>query len=119
MKEIILILVSILFGAIGQILMKYGTMHASSANGEGVLAMLLKYFTNLPILAGLSFYALSAVIWIFAISKVELSFAYPMVALGYVVVVIASYFLFGEGVSALRIAGLVTIIAGVLMIAKS
>jgi multidrug transporter EmrE-like cation transporter len=118
MKEIILILVSILFGAIGQVLMKYGTMHASS-DGEGVLAVLLKYFTNLPILAGLSFYALSAVIWIFAISKVELSYAYPMVALGYVVVVTLSYFLFDEGVSALRIAGLATIIAGVLIIAKS
>ena len=119
MKEIVLILISILFGAVGQLLMKFGTMRAGTAEGEGVAALLLKYFTNLPILAGLSFYALSAVIWIFAISKVELSYAYPMVALGYVVVVTVSYFAFGESVGVLRIAGLVTIIAGVLMLAKS
>lgn len=119
MKEIMLILVSILFGAVGQLLMKFGTTRVGAAEGDGVAALLVKYFTNLPILAGLSFYALSAVIWIFAISKVELSFAYPMVALSYVLVVTVSYFLFGESVGALRIAGLITIIAGVLMIAKS
>lgn len=119
MKEIMLILISILFGAVGQLLMKFGTNHVGAAEGDEVAALLVKYFTNLPILAGLSFYALSAVIWIFAISKVELSFAYPMVALSYVLVVTVSYFLFGESVGALRIAGLITIIAGVLMIAKS
>ncbi|MGZ4134202.1 MAG: EamA family transporter, partial [Tumebacillaceae bacterium] len=64
-------------------------------------------------------YALSAVVWIFAISKVELSYAYPMVALGYIVVFGLSYLILGESISVLRLAGLVTIVAGVLMIAKS
>lgn len=119
MKSIVLILISVLLGAVGQVVMKYGTSHVATTGGEGVAGMLLKYFTNLPILAGLACYALSAVVWIFAISKVELSYAYPMVALGYVVVFGLSYFLLGESISVLRLAGLVVIVAGVLMIAKS
>jgi len=50
---------------------------------------------------------------------VQLSIAYPMVASGYVLVVLLSYLLLHEPVSSLRVLGLLTIVAGVIIIANS
>ncbi|HHV15191.1 MAG TPA: cation/cationic drug transporter [Gelria sp.] len=118
MHPYILVFISIIFGSCGQVVMKFGTSQVNTA-GLGFLAQFLKYFTNIPILTGLLLYTLSAVVWIFAISKVQLSIAYPMVASGYVLVVLLSYLLLQEPVSSLRVLGLMTIVAGVIIIANS
>lgn len=118
-KPIWLILVSVLLGAAGQVLMKYGTLRVQTVGGETVIQMIVKFFTNFPILCGMGLYALSAVTWIFALSKVQLSYAYPMVAGGYVIVAIASYYLFGDSLSMMRIIGLVAIVVGVILVAQS
>jgi len=119
MRTYVLLFVSIALGALGQVTMKWGTMKVAAVDGEGIRGLLFKYFTNPQILLGLVLYALSAVLWILAISKVNLSFAYPMVALGYIIVFGISHFAFGESISLLRLIGLITIVAGVAMIAKS
>ncbi len=118
MHPYILVFISIILGSCGQVVMKMGTSQVST-NGLSFLPLLLKYFTNIPILSGLLLYTLSAVVWIFAISKVQLSIAYPMVASGYVLVVLLSYLLLHEPVSSLRVLGLLTIVAGVIIIANS
>ncbi|HBQ25975.1 MAG TPA: cation/cationic drug transporter [Syntrophomonas sp.] len=118
MHPYILVFISIILGSSGQVAMKLGTSQVSTT-GLGFLAMLFKYFTNIPILTGLLLYTLSAVVWIFAISKVQLSIAYPMVASGYVLVVLLSYLLLHEPLSSLRVLGLMTIVAGVIIIANS
>ncbi len=118
MHPYILIIISIVLGACGQIIMKMGTSQLT-VSGLSIMNQLLKYFTNIPILTGLVLYTLSAVFWIFAISKVQLSVAYPMVASGYVLVVILSYLLLHEPVSSLRILGLIVVVAGVVIIANS
>jgi multidrug transporter EmrE-like cation transporter len=118
MHPYILVFISIILGAGGQVVMKMGTSQVSTA-GLSFLSLLLKYFTNMHILTGLLLYTLSAVVWIFAISKVQLSIAYPMVASGYVLVVLLSYLLLHEPVSSLRVLGLLTIVAGVIIIANS
>lgn len=118
MPPYLLAIISIVLGACGQIVLKMGTSQAAAA-GMSLLEQLLKYFTNLYILGGLVLYTLSALVWIFAISKIQLSIAYPMVASGYVLVVILSYLVLHEPVSSLRILGLVVIVAGVVIIANS
>jgi len=118
-KPIVLILISVFLGAIGQILMKFGTMRVQIAEGETVFQMIFKYFTNVPILCGMGMYALSAVTWILALSRSQLSYAYPMVAGGYVIVAISSYFLFGDTLSLMRMLGLAVIVIGVIMVAVS
>lgn len=107
----IMVLLSVLLGAIGQILMKLGVMK--------IQLSIVNIITNVHILSGLSLYGLSAIFWILAISKLDLSYAYPMVALGYVLAFILSYFILGESISLVRIIGLGTIVVGVFIIAKS
>ena len=82
----------------------------------GVLAA---YLANPYIWSALLLYGISAVLWLYSLTKVELSFAYPMVALGYVLVCVFSVLLFKETMPGLRIAGLCVIVAGIIMIALS
>ena len=68
--------------------------------------------------AGLAIFAVSAVLWLFALSRADLSFAYPFAALGYVIIVIASILFLGEHVQPVTWVGVVLIIAGIVLIAQ-
>ena len=93
-----------------------GHFEYSAAN---VLPIGLKVAQQPHILGGLVCYAISVVVWILALSRVEVSIAYPMLSLGYVVNAAAAYFLFGEDVNAMRMAGIFVIIVGVVLVARS
>lgn len=83
------------------------------------LSRALGSYGSMQVLVGLSLYAVSAVTWLMALRRVELSVAYPLVATGYVIVVIASYFLFQESISPQRWLGLGFITIGVILLGKS
>ena len=74
---------------------------------------------NRPILGGLACYVVSVVVWILALSRVEVSVAYPMLSIGYVVNALAAWLLFGEQLRATRMAGIGVIIVGVWLVARS
>jgi multidrug transporter EmrE-like cation transporter len=74
---------------------------------------------NPPIIAGLFCYAISVVVWILALARVEVSVAYPMLSVGYVLNALAAWWLFGENLSATRIAGIGIILIGVWLVARS
>jgi len=59
------------------------------------------------------------VVWIMALSRVEVSIAYPLLSIGYVVNAIAAYYLFGEAVTPMRLTGIAIIIVGVWIVARS
>lgn len=114
MKEIYIILFSVLLGAVGQIAFKYGATHIPETG-----SITEKIIAAWPIIGGLFLYGLSTLFWIYALRTVELSYAYPLISLGYVLVFAASYFLFQESISPLRLGGLVLIISGIVLVAKS
>jgi multidrug transporter EmrE-like cation transporter len=62
---------------------------------------------------------LSVVVWILALARVEVSVAYPMLSLGYVVNALAAWWLFNESLSGARIAGIGVILVGVWLVARS
>lgn len=116
-----LVLAGVLLNAAAQLLLKAGTnaighFEYSAAN---VLPIGLKVAHQPHILGGLLCYAISVVVWILALSRVEVSIAYPMLSLGYVVNAAAAYFLFGEDVNAMRMAGIFVIIVGAVLVARS
>ncbi|WP_145138709.1 multidrug efflux SMR transporter [Roseomonas gilardii] len=71
------------------------------------------------VLGGLTCFGLSAVVWLLVLSRMNLSQAYPCVALGFVLTMCAGYFLLGEPINMLRIGGLSLILAGVACVAVS
>ncbi len=119
MKGIPLILLAVMLGATGQIIMKKGMMIYGEVSAGSVWSQLVPILKVPQVLIGFLCYGISAVLWIAVVSNVDLSLAYPMVSLAYVIVFLASWLLLGEHISALRVAGLVIIIAGVLVISRS
>jgi multidrug transporter EmrE-like cation transporter len=119
MRGIPLIITAVLLGAVGQIIMKKGMQIYGEVTAGSVWRQLVPILKVPQVTVGLLCYALSAVLWIAVVSKIDLSLAYPMVSVAYVAVFVASWFLFGEKISAIRIAGLVLIVAGVVVISRS
>jgi multidrug transporter EmrE-like cation transporter len=115
------IMISVLGGAVGQILLKKGM------GGMGPLTLSLgklgellwRMGTNPYVIAGLAIYVTGTVFWLVALSRVDLSYAYPFASLSYVVMLIAAWLLFKEDLSLLRLAGTGVVILGVLLISRS
>ena len=61
----------------------------------------------------------SVVFWILALSRVDVSIAYPMLSVGYIVTALAGWLLFSEALGPARVAGILIIIAGVWLVARS
>ncbi|WP_236575795.1 SMR family transporter [Paenibacillus sp. USDA918EY] len=99
--------------------MKLGTTKLINSQFSTIYEKLFVYFTNSYVLLGVFLYGISALVWVLAIARLPLSVAYPMVALGYVLVCISSAFLFHEGFNMYKFAGIILIIAGVLCISRS
>ncbi len=116
-----LILVSVTLAAIAQVTLKMGMNHVTDANG-GQLALsgesLKQILTTLLVWVGLGIFAISAVLWLFALSRASLSFAYPFAALGYVIIVAASILFLDEHVPPLGWAGVACIVVGILLVAQ-
>jgi drug/metabolite transporter (DMT)-like permease len=116
-----LILVDVALNVTGQLSLKYGM--SKFGNFSLSLATLppvfMKAATNLHVLLGLLCYGLGFLVWLIVLSKAEVSYAYPMISLGYVFTAILARMLLGEAVSATRMAGILVTCLGVFLIARS
>jgi multidrug transporter EmrE-like cation transporter len=121
--NLILILVSVCLAGTAQVTLKIGVDRVTKAGGTSHIAVGgtgLRDLAASPVVwGGLLLFGLSAIVWLFALSRVELSFAYPFAALGYVIIVLASLTVLHESVPPLRWAGVALIIAGIVLVART
>ncbi len=104
------ILMAVFLGTAAQLFLKAGTNATPVGFG---LAL------EPRILAGIGCYAVSLVVWILALAKTPVSVAYPMVSLGFALNALLAWWLLGEAVTPMRMAGIGVIIAGVFLVARS
>jgi drug/metabolite transporter (DMT)-like permease len=111
----------ILLNAAAQLLLKMGTkaVGAIHLTAENWLPIGMKLATQLPIIGGLSCYVISVVVWIIGLSRVDVTIAYPLLSLGYIVNAIGAWYFLGEAVSAQRLLAIVIIIVGVALLTRS
>lgn len=116
-----LIFTGVFLNALAQLLLKAGTNAVGhfSFTADNVLPVGWKLATQPYILGGMVCYAVSLVVWIMALSRVEVSIAYPMLSVGYVLNAIAAWYFFGESVTLTRLLGIGIIILGVYIVARS
>ena len=116
-----LILVGVMLNAVAQLFLKAGTNVVGELkfSQATLLPTILKVAFQPYIFAGLTCYVFSVAIWIVALSKVQVSIAYPMLSIGYIVNAIAAAYLFGETLTDLKIVGIMVIILGVYLVARS
>jgi len=116
-----LILFGVLLNASAQLLLKAGTNAVGRFEfaAHNIVPVATRVAFEPHIAAGMMCYAVSLVVWIMGLSRVEVSVAYPLLSLGYVINAVAAWYLFGEAIGAMRIAGIGLIIVGVYLIARS
>ena len=121
MAVLVYILPSVFLGVIGQLLLKRGmlVMGPLSLSGGNVGSLVWSIFTNPWVIAGLALYVSGTLFWLIALSRAELSFVYPFATLSMALIIVSSHFIFGETISGLRLLGIVTIVVGVLIVARS
>lgn len=115
-----MIISSVAMSAIAQILMKYGMSRPAmqrALGGGSVVDALWQIATSPGVIGGLFVFGISVCAWLYVLSRVDVSFAYPFVSLGMVLTVLSGWLILGESVPLLRIAGLVLIVAGVMVVA--
>jgi multidrug transporter EmrE-like cation transporter len=116
-----LILFGVVLNAAAQLLLKAGTNAVGqfAFTADNIVPVGTRIAFEPHILAGVTCYGVSLVVWIMGLSRVEVSIAYPMLSLGYLINAVAAWYLFGESLSAMRLIGIGFIIAGVFVIARS
>lgn len=116
-----LVLLGVLLNAAAQLCLKAGTNAVGhfAFTGTNLLPVGWKLATQPFILTGLACYVVSVVVWIMALSRVQVSIAYPMLSIGYLVNAIAARALFNEPVTSIRLGGILIIIVGVYIVARS
>ena len=76
------------------------------------------YLINYKLLGGFLLYFLSAILYLYALKKIDLSIAYPTISISYILIIFLSYYLFGEAVTSYKILGSILILLGVFFIWK-
>ena len=114
-------MLGVLLNAGAQLLLKAGTnaighFEFTSAN---IVPVGMKLALEPHILGGVGCYVVSLVVWIMGLSRVEVSIAYPMLSVGYVINALAAWYLFGESLTAQKLVGIGFIIAGVFLVTRS
>ncbi len=115
-----LILTAVFLNAAAQLALKQGAgrLGGMSFSLDNIVPIGIQVVFNAWIFLGLLLYGVSVVLWILALSRVEVSYAYPLLSVGYVVVAIAGYFVFHEPLSATKILGIALIVAGVIFLSR-
>jgi len=116
-----LVMAGVLLNAAAQLLLKAGTNAVGRFDFTlaNALPVGLKFAAQPYMLAGLSCYAVSLVLWVMALSRVPVSIAYPMLSLGYILNAAAAHWWLGEPITLARAAGIGLIVLGVLIVARS
>ena len=109
-KTMALILGAVLCSAAGQLLLKAGAQHLS---GLGRVEFLLAAFRDVRVLLGLAAWVGSTVFWLYVLRVAPLSRAYLLSSLTYVLIPIASVYVFGEQMRRMHAVGMALILAGV------
>lgn len=121
LPTVALICLSVLTSVAGQTTIKLGVSRPegaslSPADPVALIAMILH---SPLVMAGLILYGVGALSWIIVLSRLDLSLAYPFVALNFVLIAIVSRLVLSESIPSLRWVGIAVICIGILLVARS
>jgi drug/metabolite transporter (DMT)-like permease len=118
LKNLLLIFLTVVINTTGQFVVKSGV------NKLGVVSLfdfhaIARALTSWIVIAGFVIYFVSALLWISVLSKTELSWAFPLLSISYVITVLLSPILLRESFSAQRIIGTLVICLGVFLVSRT
>jgi hypothetical protein len=121
-----LVLICVIMGGFGQIYMKKGLKITGGLELSQILSKkLISTFLERNVFTGFVLYVLASVLWLVVLSKAEVSYVYPLIALGYVVTALLAKFYFpligmqSENITYIRWFGILLILGGVFLVTRS
>ena len=118
-RALVLIVMSVVLSSSGQTVLKLGLNEFTDAQKETAGTFVRTAIFSWQVWAGLGLFALSVLLWMRVLASHDLSWGYPLLGLSYVFVALAGWLVFGEQFGLGRIVGIVLIIAGAALIARS
>lgn len=109
-----LLLTAICLTVTGELLLKAGVDRVGEFSPS--FSVVLRTFTEWRVVLGFALIFSGSLFWLGVISRADFSFAYPLLALSYVISLIPARFLLGENVSWNRVVGALIIVAGVVVV---
>jgi multidrug transporter EmrE-like cation transporter len=116
-----IILTGVMLNAVAQLALKASVkeMGAIGLNFSSSTTAFLRLASEPFLWTGLVCYGISVIVWILALSRVDVSIAYPMLSMGYVVNAFFAWQLFGEAMNPARMIGMGIVLLGVYVLARS
>jgi multidrug transporter EmrE-like cation transporter len=120
-QSLTIVMTAVIFNALAQLFLKAGAPAISSfyISSEGFIEIAFKILTNVHIIAGLICCVLGLAVWMVALSRLEVSIAYPLLSIGYVINAIGAHYLFNESLTIEKFLGIGIILIGVFVLARS
>lgn len=114
------IITTIIFTVYSQLVMRWQVVAAGPlpVDTSGKMGYVLNLMLNPWVLSGIFATFLAGISWMLAMTKFEISYAYPFIGLNYLLVLAAGFLLFNETLSSAKLVGSALVIVGIIVIAK-
>lgn len=113
------IIFTVFLSACAQVLLKIGASKGGDDPLSGGMQGVLGIIFSAQVMLGVFIYAASVLIWLWVLSQVELSVAYPFVGISFIFTLLFGYFLLNEPVNLMRVLGTLLIAGGCVLVGKS
>jgi len=111
MTRIGLIFLTCILSCGAQLLLRSGASHVRTAVFTD-----LRWLINWRVACGIALFSVSTLVWVYVLSKTPLSYAYLLASVNYVLIPIASRYILGEALTRPKVAAMVFISIGILIL---
>ena len=119
MEVIVLVLISVLLGVFGQLSLKQGMKNIGTFELKDFISVrALELIKEKFVVLGIVLYIFATLLWLVILSKTELSFAYPLLSIGYLLIALFSKIFLNENVTSIRLLGILLISIGVFLLLR-
>lgn len=116
--QMLLITIAVSMAVVSQLMLRYAMMNFGEFDIFKI-SCLFRAFSNPWVIGGILLYGFGSVLWLKVLTKAELSYAYPIGSLGFILIAIFGWIIFKEDITPLRLIGILLICIGVFFVAKS
>lgn len=120
LSDHIYIFSTVFFTTYSQLIMRWqvGSTGGLEPGIDGKIVFIVKMLSNAWVLSGIVATFFAGISWMMAMTKFEVSYAFPFVSVNYLFILVAGHLLFGESFSTVKAAGTLMVIAGLITISR-
>ncbi|MCK4304437.1 MAG: EamA family transporter [Candidatus Eisenbacteria sp.] len=118
-NPLILVFIAVCFSVTGEFLLKAGMNRVGVFSLISIGAAFPRMITTWQLWAGFGLIGIGAFFWLSAISRADLSWAYPLLAVGYILTLLFAPLVLREHIPLIRWMGTILIVIGIYLISRS